>query len=750
MQERQLNGVCMLKLNKLSLRMKILTMVGSILATIALGAAYNINNFRNTFEKTEKVVFKDFADALSDSMAAQMYERYGDAQAFAANDAVISMKPELMTKYLDQYVSLYGIYDLIIVVNKKGQFVAASQKDAAGKVVNLEALRMMDFSKEPWFEATINGRTTDDKEKNFANTYIEGFIKDTMMEKAFGEARYGSSFTAPIRDESGAVIGVVSNRAGSRWIEAELVSSWANMNRFGYDTAEIMVLNENGIVIIDHNPKAYPGGKNEINHDPELVLKMDMSKHPALEALKHESFGFMYVENTKNKIMQAVGFSNMDSPKWPSSLNWTVLVRERAATVAAESDKAALSFIVIMGIIMFLSLCFAAWVGVLISKSIDQQIKILSENSTEVSHAAKSIANQSAELSESATEQAAALQETMAAVDQINAMVEKNSESAQRSKEVSNSSREAAERGRNTVENMLSSMNDINSANQQIQTQMDESNRQLSEITKLIHDIGSKTKVINEIVLQTKLLSFNASVEAARAGEAGKGFAVVAEEVGNLAQMSGNAAKEITELLEQSVMKVNSIVEETKHKVDRLMVDSQQKVSAGTSTAQECNSVLEEIISQVSSVDSLVSEIAVASKEQSQGIQEISKAVAQMEQVTNQNSTVAQSSNASAEQLNGQAQNLNSVVLELVGLVRGAGAQNIVMTADEPHSSSKVSKPKKATKTHASKSLESGQGKVLTMKPTPAPVMEPVETVAVAKASGGDFVPDANDPGFKE
>ena len=74
----------------------------------------------------------------------------------------------------------------------------------------------------------------------------------------------------------------------------------------------------------------------------------------------------------------------------------------------------------------------------------------------------------------------------------------------------------------------------------------------------LISEIGNKTKVINDIVFQTKLLSFNASVEAARAGEHGKGFSVVAEEVGNLAHMSGNSAKEITQLLESSINRVNN------------------------------------------------------------------------------------------------------------------------------------------------------------------------------------------------
>lgn len=100
---------------------------------------------------------------------------------------------------------------------------------------------------------------------------------------------------------------------------------------------------------------------------------------------------------------------------------------------------------------------------------------------------------------------------------------------------------------------MIHSITEISESNDRIMSQVADGNRKISEIVQVISEIGNKTKVINDIVFQTKLLSFNASVEAARAGEHGKGFAVVAEEVGNLAQMSGNAAKEISDMLNGSV-----------------------------------------------------------------------------------------------------------------------------------------------------------------------------------------------------
>lgn len=126
---------------------------------------------------------------------------------------------------------------------------------------------------------------------------------------------------------------------------------------------------------------------------------------------------------------------------------------------------------------------------------------------------------------------------------------------------------------------MLNSIDEISQSNDSIADQTRQNNEKINEIVKLISDIGNKTKVINEIVFQTKLLSFNASVEAVRVGEYGKGFAVVAEEVGNLAnKMSGNAAKEISSLLDESQRKTAQIVKETESKVDELIKKFMKKL----------------------------------------------------------------------------------------------------------------------------------------------------------------------------
>jgi methyl-accepting chemotaxis protein len=198
----------------------------------------------------------------------------------------------------------------------------------------------------------------------------------------------------------------------------------------------------------------------------------------------------------------------------------------------------------------------------------------------------------------------------------------------------------------------------------------------------VISDIGDKTKVINDIVFQTKLLSFNASVEAARAGEQGKGFAVVAEEVGNLARMSGNAAKEISDMLDQSILKVRTIVQETKSSVQNLVEQGKSKVASGSEIAKECGHVLEEIVVSVSTVSRMSGEISVASSEQAQGVQEITKAVHQLDEVTQKNSATTHETATAAQHLASQADSLKHIVENLVmtvdGKVSGSYTDNVV------------------------------------------------------------------------
>jgi methyl-accepting chemotaxis protein len=306
-----------------------------------------------------------------------------------------------------------------------------------------------------------------------------------------------------------------------------------------------------------------------------------------------------------------------------------------------------------------------------LAKSLTQLSGALAQGAGEVASASTQLSTSSTELSASSTEQAASLQETTASMEEISAMIRKNSDNAESSRTLSSQSMKSAEEGQQVVTEMGQAMKDIDASIGDVLTQVEASNQEIASIVQVIEEIGTKTKVINDIVFQTKLLSFNASVEAARAGEHGKGFAVVAEEVGALAEMSGNAAREIGDLLAGSVEKVNTIVNSSKTKIEALIAAGKDKVEAGGVVAERCKQVLEHISRNVMNADQMIAEIATASQEQSQGVTEVSRAISQLDHTTQQNAMVSQQTATASNQLSSQAHHLNEAVRSLIELIYG-------------------------------------------------------------------------------
>jgi methyl-accepting chemotaxis protein len=159
----------------------------------------------------------------------------------------------------------------------------------------------------------------------------------------------------------------------------------------------------------------------------------------------------------------------------------------------------------------------------------------------------------------------------------------------------------------------------------------------INESSRKIVDIIS---VIDGIAFQTNILALNAAVEAARAGEQGRGFAVVASEVRNLAQRSASAAKEIKELIDDSV----------------------EKVGSGTRLVEQAGSTMHEVVASIKQVTDIVGEISAATQEQNDGIEQVHRAVTEMDQTTQQNAALVEQTAAAAATLRDQADKLEQVV----------------------------------------------------------------------------------------
>ncbi len=393
------------------------------------------------------------------------------------------------------------------------------------------------------------------------------------------------------------------------------------------------------------------------------------------------SDGNKNLKNIENAIL-------LESPDKSKDFRESIekLKKHFGSWIADKSKKNGLSSqknVVLSLLLTFLSFCIAQFISFLVASKISNNIFLISKaingNSDEVSGRASVMSASAQALSSAMTEQVEAIQSTASAIAEIRATIEQNTNNSAASAKVSAQSKNEASLGKESVQSMINSMQEINESNLHIQTATASGNKRISEIVQIIQEIDSKTKVINDIVFQTKLLSFNASVEAARAGEHGKGFAVVAEEIGNLAQMSGAASNEISSLLADSTSKVNLIVQETSSQVDRLVQESRHKIDKGRSVANACGEALEKIVMNADQLSEMVESISNANQEQSQGIDEIARAISQLEEAIQVNTNEIKQSAESANQLNQQVSSLNHSGTKLKILAVGGNASHALV-----------------------------------------------------------------------
>jgi methyl-accepting chemotaxis protein len=253
------------------------------------------------------------------------------------------------------------------------------------------------------------------------------------------------------------------------------------------------------------------------------------------------------------------------------------------------------------------------------TSNIERMISNVIYSVNSLAQAVQQISSGNQNLSQRSSQQASSLEEIASTLEEATATIKQNAENSKEANKISDNASKLADEGNTVVTDAVRSINEMRDSSKKI---------------------GDIISVINEIAFQTNLLALNAAVEAARAGEQGRGFAVVAGEVRNLAQRSGTAAKEIGNLIKDSV----------------------EKVERGTELANKSGEALREIVESIRNVGKLISEIATASEEQKQGIDQINVAVAEMDNMTQQNAALVEETASASEEMANQAQELLTLV----------------------------------------------------------------------------------------
>lgn len=618
---------------------------------------------------------KETARAMNDVIDRNLFERYGDVQAFALNTAlrnpsnlgnVVDDNP--LIKAMNGYMANYGIYQLMLVVSPEGKLLATNTKNAEGAPVAVSSLLDRDFSQESWFRKAFHGDFLQGA-NGLTGTVVEQPRRVDYIGRMYNNDGFVIPFVAPVKNDAGQIMALWVNFADFSLVEQILDSFYQQAKAEGMPELEIALVNSEGVMLSDFDP-GEGKGLGVLRDWTVLGIEKITDHFPQVKPVLSRQAGTVITVHDADSRQLAAGYAPSVGALGFPGLGWAVV-----AQVPADSMFSALNDVVyiIVGIVVLsvvLIIIGGLWVGRGFARPMQQisaAMMRLSHNEMDITltipredeigelskayevfrqnaiarsqemgrmqaiesrvkevaqginQATREISEGNANLSERTEAQAANVEETTASMQQITATVAASADNARDALSLASAARSAADKGGEVAGFAMSAMQDISDSS-----------------SRIVDIIG----VIDNIAFQTNLLALNAAVEAARAGEQGRGFAVVASEVRALANRSAAAAKEIKGLISESVEKINS----------------------GVTQVSETANCLTDIINNVQQVTTVVGSIATASAEQASSIAELNKAVAQMDAFTQQNAALVEEAAAASKALEDQTSSLVKAV----------------------------------------------------------------------------------------
>jgi len=539
-------------------------LVMGLLPAIAVGLIAWLATWRLSDATLSRL--QSHATHIADLIDRNLFERYGDVQAFAVNGTIKQRETwydpsdnNPIVKAMNQYVDTYDIYYLTLLVDLEGKVIAVNSQDQDKNPIESACLYGRSFQKSDWFRKCRDKQFYTSEDGTFTGTYVETLYQDEDVREVYRNNGLTMGFAAPVYDDAGEMIAIWKNYAKFSLVEEIISSSHKDLHGQGFGNYAITLLDNRGNAIADYasTTRRDPGTLRNLANLGNWNL-IDENFEAASLVVGGNTGALIKCLNPITGKTDCVGYAPHIGALGFPGMPWNVLVRvcHSEAFAGVNYLKSSLLWFAAIGtfFIAIASFLLARFLVAPINAVIeavetisggDFGARLPERGASEISRLAtgfNQFADRMQRVIRDATEQSSSVSATAVQVaGTMNQMAESTGNVSINVKNMAAS-----------IEQMTSSITEVSVSAGKSASMTEEaarlahaSNLRVMELNDAAMEIGRVTQVIEEIAEKTNLLALNATIEAARAGEAGKGFAVVANEVKALSQQTAAATDDI-------------------------------------------------------------------------------------------------------------------------------------------------------------------------------------------------------------